>query len=346
MTAALQNALAELIASESLSAAQIEAAFEAMMSDRADPAAVAGFLAGLAVRGEQASDLAAGARVLRRRARPFTAEAAHAVDICGTGGTGLDLLNISTASALVAAAAGTPITKHGNRAVTSKSGASDVLQALGARLDIPAEAVIQSFSALGFCFLYAPLWHPAMRHVAPVRAALKVRTIFNLLGPLANPAGVRRQLLGVRDTTLLPLFAEVLQALGVDHAWIVHGAAGEDEISLAGPSDIIALEAGKLRRFTVTPEDAGLSARPLAELQGGTAAENANAIRALFAGAGGAYHDAVCLNAGAACYLGGQAESWRAGVTAAAEALASGAAATLLARWISTTERAAEAACG
>ena len=246
------------------------------------------------------------------------------MDIVGTGGDGKGTLNISTATAFVVAGAGVPVAKHGNRNLSSKSGAADALTEMGLNVMVGPEVVERCLAEAGIGFMMAPMHHPAMRHVGPVRAELGTRTIFNILGPLTNPAGVKRQLTGTFSGHLIRPMAETLLALGSESAWLVHGSDGTDEISIAGPTAVAALEEGQIREFTVHPEDAGLPVHPFEAILGGTPVENAAAFRALLDGAKGAYRDAVLLNSAAALLVAGKVTSLKDGVTLARTSIDSG----------------------
>ncbi len=322
----------QLTAGQNLSCEQARAAFDHIIAGHAASEELAGFLLALKAKGETADEIAAAARAMRAAMRRFSAPA-HAIDVCGTGGDGSHSLNISTAAALVVAACGVPVVKHGNRAVSSQSGSSDVLALLGVNLEADETRLARCLEAANICFLAAPHFHPAMRHVAPVRRQLKTRTIFNLLGPLCNPAGVRQQLLGVYAPDLLTVLAEALRQLGSDAAWVVHGA-GLDELSISDASDIAALAGGEITRFRLTPHDAGLSPHPAAAIAGKDAAYNADALRQLLAGAASAYREAVRLNAAAALVIAGAAEDLTAGARRAGEAIDSGAAEHTLAQLV------------
>ena len=287
-----------------LSEDEARAAFDIVMAGDATPAQIAGLAMGLRARGETVSELVGAARAMRGRMRAVPG-AADAVDVCGTGGDGHATLNVSTAVAFVLAALGVPVAKHGNRAVSSRAGASDTLEALGIPAEPDPDVLAASLRTRGLAFLAAPLHHPAMRHAAAARAELGVRTIFNLLGPLCNPAGVRRQMVGVFDTAWQLPVARALDRLGCDRAWVVHGedsngGPGLDEFGLAGPTRVLALRAGRLGRFSVEPGDVGLAVRPLAAIAGGGPADNAAALLRLLGGETGAYRDTVLLNAAAA----------------------------------------------
>ncbi|NVJ70112.1 MAG: anthranilate phosphoribosyltransferase, partial [Alphaproteobacteria bacterium] len=278
-----------------------------------------------------------GARVLRAKADRIAAPDGI-IDTCGTGGDGIGTYNISTAAALVTAAAGVPVAKHGNRSVSSKSGSADVLMSLGANLEISKEANEQSLRENNFAFLFAPAHHRAMRHVAPARGSLQLRTIFNLLGPLANPAHAKRQVLGVFDRKWLRPMAEVLQKLGSEHVWVVHGSDGLDEVTTTGVTYVAELKDGEITEFEVSPESVGLEKADLDDLKGGDAEVNAQAIKDLLAGEKSAYRDIVLINAGAALVVAGKAGSLREGVDIAAGTIDSGAAKALLSRWVQFTQ--------
>jgi anthranilate phosphoribosyltransferase len=247
-----------------------------------------------------------------------------AMDIVGTGGDGKGTLNISTATAFVVAGAGVPVAKHGNRNLSSKSGAADALTEMGLNVMVGPEVVERCLNEAGIGFMMAPMHHPATRHVAPVRMELGTRTIFNILGPLTNPAGVKRQLTGAFSAALIRPMAETLRALGSEKAWLVHGGDGSDELSIVAPSPVVELNAGEIRDFTVHPEDAGLPVYPFEAIQGGTPAENAVAFRALLGGAKGGFRDAVLLNAAAALVVADRAKTLKEGVEIARESLDSG----------------------
>lgn len=329
----MSSALKPLIATASarpLTRDEAEAAFGILFAGEATPAQMGGFLMALRTRGETVDEYAAAASVMRAKCVPVRAPAG-AIDIVGTGGDGKGTLNISTAAALVVAGAGVPVAKHGNRNLSSKSGAADALTELGLNVMVGPEVVERCLTEAGIGFMMAPMHHPATRHVAPVRLELGTRTIFNILGPLTNPAGVRRQLSGTFAADLCRPMAETLAALGSEAAWIVHGGDGTDELSIAAASHVAALRDGMVTEFTVTPDDAGLPWHPFEHLLGGTPAENALALRALLDGATGAYRDAVLLNAAAALVVAGRAGDLKAGVTLARDSIDSGAARTRLA---------------
>lgn len=302
-----------------------------MLGGEMTEAAMTQYLNDLADRGESVDDLVGAARAMRRHVTGLVAPA-NAIDCCGTGGGGRHTLNISTAVALVVAACGVPVAKHGNRSHSSPSGAADVLEALGIPLQVGFEKLEDALDELGFCFLMAPMHHRAMANVAPVRKAIGRRTIFNLLGPLANPAGVRKQLIGVFDTAYLVPMAQALQKLGSDNAWIVN-SDGVDEVTLAAPTKVAALSHGTIEQFTITPGDFGLNACTYEDIKGGDAQYNAKALTYLLDGGDGAYCDTVCANASAALVMAGAAPDLQSGVAMARDALTSGKAKDILNRY-------------
>ncbi len=314
-----------IAATRALTRTEAEAAFSALFEGAATPAQMGGFLMALRTRGETVDEYAAAASVMRAKCNPVRAPEG-AMDIVGTGGDGKGTLNISTATAFVVAGAGVVVAKHGNRNLSSKSGAADALTEMGLNVMVGPAVVERCLAEAGIGFMMAPMHHPATRHVMPVRAELGTRTIFNILGPLTNPAGVKRQLTGAFSPALIRPMAEILQLLGSEKAWLVHGGDGTDEISIAEPTDVAALEAGAIREFQIHPEDAGLPAHPFSAIMGGTPAENAVAFRALLGGAKGAFRDAVLLNSAAALLVADHATSLREGVEIAAHSLDSGAA--------------------
>jgi anthranilate phosphoribosyltransferase len=309
---------------------QASEAFEIMMSGDATPAQVGGFLMGLRVRGETVDELTAGAAVLRARMVKVAAPD-DAIDTCGTGGDASGTFNVSTAAAIVVAACGVPVAKHGNRALSSRAGSADVLTALGVNIEVEPADVERAIRGAGIGFMMAPRHHGAMRHVAGARVELGTRTIFNLLGPLANPASARRQLMGVFARVWIEPIAHVLAQLGCERAWVVHGADGLDELTTTGPSHVAELRAGKVTTFEVTPEEAGLARARPDDLRGADAETNADALRALLDGVRGPYRDITLLNSAAALVVAGRADDLRAGVGRAAEAIDSGAAKAVLA---------------
>lgn len=307
-------------------------AFADILDGTASEAEIEAFLIALAERGETSIEIAEAARAMRQRVIPVSAPA-NAIDVCGTGGDGHHTLNVSTAVAIVVAAAGVPVAKHGNRAASSKSGAADTLEALGLDLDRATLNAEAHLNDIGIAFLFAAKHHPAMGRIAPLRKRIGRRTIFNLMGPLANPAGVRRQLIGIARPDYAPIYAEALEQLGVKGAAIVAGEEGLDELSPEGASLIVSIGDVSLPA-RVTPEDAGLERHPLAALRGGDARENAAALRRLLQGERGAYRDAVLLNAAAALVVAGEAADLRGGAEEAAETIDKGLANALLDCWI------------
>ena len=334
---AFREILAAVADGRTLTRNQAQHAFSLLMEGQASQAQTAAFLMALRVRTEQVEEIAGAAQAMRAKATRVSAPAG-AVDTCGTGGDGLGTVNVSTATALVVAGCGVPVAKHGNRAVSSKSGSSDVLDALGVDVAAPVAAVEQAMRVAGVGFLLATVYHPAMRHVGPVRADLGLRTVFNLLGPLANPAGVRRQVIGVFADRWLEPLARVLHELESEHAWIVHGADGMDELTTTGATHVAELKGGRVRTFTVTPEDAGLSRAAPAELVGGDAAANAASIRNLLDGQRGPYRDIVVLNAAAALIVAQRADDLEEGAAQAARSIDTGAAGTALDRLVECTQ--------
>ncbi len=327
--------LAKLADGMTLSEEDAEAFFSACLRGETTPAQIGAAVTAMRLRGETVGEIAACARAMRAGGVPFDA-GYPVIDTCGTGGDGLHTLNISTAAALVAAGGGLKVAKHGNRALSSKSGSSDVLAALGVNLDAGLVRNGNALGEAGLCFLFAPAHHGAMRHVGPVRAELGFRTVFNLLGPLANPAGARRQVIGVFDPKWLVPLAEVLCALGTDHAWIVHGQ-GLDELTTTGETQVAECKDGQVLTFTVAPEDAGLPRTTLDRLRGGDAEENAAALAALLDGAPGPYRDVVLLNAAAAFVVGGKVTDLKSGVALAAEVIDDGRAKQALAKLVEAT---------
>ncbi len=304
---------------------EAEEAFEAIMSGEASPAQIGGFLMALRTRGESVDEYAAAASVMRAKAAKVRAPD-NAMDIVGTGGDGKGTLNISTATAIVVAGAGVTVAKHGNKAISSRAGAADALTSMGVNVMVGAEVAEKALEEVGIAFMMAPMHHSAMRHVMPVRLELGTRTIFNILGPLTNPAGVRRQLTGAFSVSMLRPMAETLRELGAEKAWLVHGADGTDEISISGATDVVQLADGAITEFEVSPEIAGLSSHPFEDILGGEPEQNAAAMRALLDGAEGAYRDAVLLNAAAALLVADRVQSLEEGVSMARESIDSGAA--------------------
>lgn len=320
---------------------EAETAFACLFEGEATPAQMGGFLMALRTRGESVDEYAAAAAVMRAKCNKVNA-IPGAMDIVGTGGDGKGTLNISTAAAFVVAGAGVTVAKHGNRNLSSKSGAADALTQMGVNVMVGPKVVEKALKEAGIAFMMAPMHHPAMAHVGPVRAELGTRTIFNILGPLTNPAGVKRQLTGAFSRDLIRPMAETLGKLGAERAWLVHGSDGTDELTITGISWVCALEEdGSIRETEVHPEDAGLPVHPFEDILGGTPEENARAFRALLDGAPGAYRDAVLLNAAAALVVAGKADDLKAGVEMARESLDSGAAKAKIEKLAKVTSEAA-----
>jgi anthranilate phosphoribosyltransferase len=314
-----------IAADRPLTRAEAEEAFTCLFEGDATPSQMGGFLMALRVRGETTSEIAAAARVMRAKCNAVRAPKG-AMDIVGTGGDGKGTLNISTATAFVVAGAGVTVAKHGNRNLSSKSGAADALGALGVNVMVGPDVVERAITEVGIGFMMAPMHHPAIKHVMPTRTELGTRTLFNILGPLTNPAGVTRQLTGAFSRDLIRPMAETLLELGSDKAWLVHGGDGTDELSIAGLSYVAALENGTVSEREVHPEDAGLPVHPFEAILGGTPAENGRAFEALMNGAEGAYRDAVLLNAAAALVVADAVKTLPQGVEKARESIDSGAA--------------------
>ncbi len=333
----LKPHLARVGSGATLSLGEAEDAFAAIMDGEATQAQIAALLTALHVRGETVGELLGATRAMRARMTRVAAPPG-AMDVCGTGGDGACTLNVSTATAFVVAACGVPVAKHGNRALTSRAGGSDVLAALGIGLDVPPGRLERQLGEYGLAFLFAPRHHPALRHAAQARSEIGFRTIFNLLGPLSNPAGVRLQLTGVYDPAWCAPMAETLGALGTERAWLVHGR-GLDELTLAGTTQVAEWRDGTLRQFSVTPDQAGLPEAPIDAIRGGDAAHNAAALRALLQGAPGAYRDTVLLNAAAALIVAGRAGDLREGVGQARTALDRGAALDVMERLVRDATR-------
>lgn len=310
-----------------------------MFSGEASPAQMAALLIALRIKGETAQEIATAATVMRRYCvRVELAPKPVLLDTCGTGGDGSQTFNISTAAALVIAACGVPLAKHGNRAATSRTGSADVLEVLGVKIELSPERVARCIEEVGIGFMFARTHHPAMRHVGPIRAELGVRTLFNFLGPLTNPASATHQLIGVPEPRLLGMMVGALAALGAQRAWVVHGDARLDELALTGPTRVAQLDGGVISEFVVTPEDFGLSTQPGADLRVRDARESAELIRAVLGGQRGAARDVVILNAAAGLVVAGRAAAFEAAARVAAEAIDSGAALETLAAWALATQ--------
>jgi anthranilate phosphoribosyltransferase len=313
------------VAERSLTAIEAESAFDLLFNGEATDAQIGAMLMAMRVRGETVDEIAAAAKVMRAKCVAVKAPEG-AMDIVGTGGDGKGTLNISTATAFVVAGAGVPVAKHGNRNLSSKSGAADALGALGINVMVGADVVERGLAEAGIGFMMAPMHHPAIAHVMPTRQQLGTRTLFNVLGPLTNPAGVMRQLTGAFAPWLIRPMAEVLRELGSEAAWLVHGSDGTDELSIAGPSAVAALKDGAIQEFEIAPADAGLPTHPFEAILGGTPEENGKAFAALLTGEGGAYRDAVLLNAAAALLVAEKVNDLSQGVELAAQSIDDGAA--------------------
>lgn len=322
-TGDLKDIIASIAQGERLDVPRAQEAFDIMMSGEATDAQIGAFLMGLRLRGETIEEITGGALTMRAKAMAIEAPAG-AIDTCGTGGDATGTYNISTATSFVLAGLGVPVAKHGNRALSSKSGAADVLQALGVNIDADASLIRKALWEANICFLMAPRHHGAMRHVGPARAELGTRTIFNLLGPLSNPAGAKRQLVGVFSRDWVEPLAQVLGNLGSERAWVVHGSDGLDELTTTGPSHVAELKDGKVSSFEVTPADADLPTSKLSELKGGDAETNALALNAVIDGHLGPYRDIVLLNSAAALIIAGRTDDLKSGARMAADCIDSG----------------------
>lgn len=324
----------KLLRREDLSEAEAAAAMREVMEGRVPASVLAAMLTALAMKGERPAEIVGFARAMREHAVPLRTPPPVAFDTCGTGGDRSGTFNISSAAAIVVAACGVPVAKHGNRSVSSRCGSADVFEALGVNLGAPVEVIERTFDEAGIAFFFAPTFHPSMRHAGPTRRELGFRTAFNLLGPLTNPAGARRQIVGVPRAELTELLARSLQRLGSDHAWVVHGADGIDELSTTGHTKVAEVRDGTIHTFYVHPGQFGLRKVAPAELKGGDVDENAAIIRRVLEGAPGAHRDVVLLNAGAALFVAGEVPDTRSGIARAAAAIDTGAAAATLERMI------------
>jgi len=337
----MKQVLAQLVAGDDLSAEVMERAVGLIMDGEATPAQVGAFLVALRLKGETRSELVAAARAMRARAVPLDVEG-PLLDTCGTGGDGLGTFNVSTATAFVAAAGGARVAKHGNRAASGKVGAADVLEALGARIDVTPEVSARSLEEIGFAFLFAPSYHPAVRHAAGPRRELGVRTLFNLTGPLCNPAHASQQLLGIYSGEWLYGVAEALAELGSERAMVVHGSDGSDEITTTGPTDVVELKGGRIEGYTIDPSALGLAKAGVDDLAGGTAEENAATLKEILSGGEGPLADITALNAGAALYVADKAEDIAGGLALARRIMKSGDAGDLVVKWVALTRGAGE----
>ena len=326
----IQTAIKTVIAGNSLSGDEMTDVMRQIMTGECTASQIGGFLVGLHMKGESVDEISAAAKVMRELATRVEVDVDHLVDTCGTGGDSSGSFNISTASALVAAAAGAKVAKHGNRSMTSNSGSADVLEAAGVKLDISPEQVGDCVARVGVGFMFAPAHHGAMKHAIGARKELAVRTVFNVLGPLTNPAGAPNQVIGVFDAELVEIMANVLNQLGSRHVIVVHAEDGMDEISISAPTRVAELKDGKVTTYTISPADFGMQTAPLETLKVGSAAESLQVILDVLADKPGPARDIVCLNAGAAIYVAGCADSLAAGVEAASAAISSGRAAEVL----------------
>ena len=326
----IQTAIKKVIAREDLSGDEMNSVMQQIMTGECTPSQIGGFLVGLRMKGESVDEISAAARVMRELATRVEVSGDHLVDTAGTGGDSSGSFNISTASALVAAAAGARVAKHGNRSMTSNSGSADVLETAGVKLDITPEQVRDCVEQVGVGFMFAPAHHGAMKHAIGARKEMAVRTIFNVLGPLTNPAGAPNQVIGVFDGDLIEPMANVLKQLGSNHVMVVHAEDGMDEISISAPTHVAELKQGEVNIYTVSPTDFGMESAALDELRVDSAEQSLAMIRAVLADNPGPARDIVCLNAGAAIYVSGCADSLAAGVEAARAAISSGKAAAVL----------------
>ncbi|MCF2523773.1 anthranilate phosphoribosyltransferase [Bradyrhizobium sp. G127] len=332
----LKVTIGKVATGAALTREEAAAAFDRMMSGEATPSQMGGLLMALRVRGETVDEITGAVSAMR--AKMLTVKAPpDAVDIVGTGGDGSGSVNVSTCASFILAGTGVPVAKHGNRALSSKSGAADALAALGVNINITPDDVGRCIAEVGIGFMFAPTHHPAMKNVGPTRVELATRTIFNLLGPLSNPAGVKRQMVGVFSKHWVEPLAQVLKNLGAESIWVVHGSDGLDEITLTGPTYVAALEKGNIRTFEVTPEDAGLPRATSEELKGGDAEANASALRDVLDGKPGAYRNVALINAAAALVVAGQAKDLKEGVALGTKALDTGAATDRLTRLVAVS---------
>lgn len=330
----ISDLLNKVFARQHLTIEQAAAAMDAIMRGKWTPAQIAGLIIALKQKGETPDEVAGFVKSMRLHSVRINLKNGHAVDCCGTGGDGSHSFNISTAAAFVAAAGGATVAKHGNRSVTSKCGSADLLEALGGKIDAPPINVQQHIDEVGFGFMFAPLFHPAMKHAAGPRKELGVRTVFNLLGPMTNPAGVKRQVVGVYDKTVMGLMAEVLLLTGSEHVMVVHSHDGLDEFSACAASDYVELRNGELVSRTVSPAEVGLSQHPAESLVGGDTQTNMGILKSIFDGEKSAYRDAVAFNAGAVLYVSGLADTLRDGTALALDVMSKGAASKKLRQWI------------
>ena len=337
MNMTIQQALEEVLVGRDLNSEQMESAMNIIMQGEATSAQIAGFIVALRMKGESVDELAAAARVMRNLSSKVKISASPLVDTCGTGGDGQKTFNISTAASIVAASAGVKIAKHGNRSVSSKSGSADVLEALGVKLELAPDQIAACVEQVGIGFMFAPMHHSCMKHAIGPRKELGVRTLFNLLGPLTNPAGAQRQVLGVFDDCWLEPLANVLHSLGTQQALVVHSEDGLDEISVSGATNICELNNGDIKSYQASPEDFGLQYSSINAIQVDNVNDSASMINSIFDGVQGAAADIVCLNAGAAIYVAGKSDSLKTGVKLASENLSSGGARDTLKKLVAFT---------
>jgi anthranilate phosphoribosyltransferase len=330
------EAIAKLVRSESLSEAEASAAFEGIMRGDATPVQIAGFLVALRMKGETVDELTGFARTARAAATPIAVDG-DLLDTCGTGGDGLSTFNISTLSAIVAAACGARVAKHGNRAASSMCGSADVLEQLGVKVDLGPEAVARCIDGAGIGFLFAPIFHPSFRFAGVPRRELALRTVFNVLGPLCNPAGAKYQALGVADGTIAGKMADVLMRLGVERAIVFHAGDGMDELSVSGPSHVIEID-GQRKEYELDPTELGLARAPIEAMRGGGPEDNARIAREILGGAPGPRRDVVLLNSAAALRAAGLAKDWKDGLRTGADAIDTGRAGDVLQRWATISQ--------
>ena len=333
----IQAAIKSVIARQDLSVDDMTSVMQQIMTGECTESQIGGFLVGLRMKGESVDEISAAAKVMRELSTRVEADVDYLVDTCGTGGDSSGSFNISTASALVAAAAGAHVAKHGNRSMTSNSGSADVLEAAGVKLDITPAVVGECIEQVGVGFMFAPAHHGAMKHAIGARREMAVRTVFNVLGPLTNPAGAPNQIIGVFDGELVDVMARVLQQLGSRHVMVVHADDGMDEISISTTTRVAELRDGEITNYTISPSDFGMEAAPLDQLRVESAEQSLEMIRSVFADNPGPAHDIVCLNAGAAIYVCGRADSLAAGIEAASAAISSGKAAEVLQSLVART---------
>ncbi len=320
----IKEAIAKLVEKQNLTITETEGVMSEIMSGQATPAQIGAFLTALRMKGETAAEIAGCARVMRANARRVQPKRTDVVDTCGTGGDAAGTFNISTTVAFVAAGAGLAVAKHGNRSVSSKCGSADLMGALGVKIDLTPEQVARCIDEIGIGFLFAPAFHPAMKHATPVRQEIGLRTIFNVLGPLTSPAWAKRQLVGVYSAHLVPTIAEVLRSMGTEHAFVVHGAGGLDELSTIGTNEVAEIKDGEIKVFDLDPRKLGLPRTALSDLAGGTLEENAAITRAILGGEKGPKRDTVLLNAAAVLVAGEKARDFSEGIALAAEAIDGG----------------------